>query len=74
MLAFTYSLSPSHVLLVMLLCRGMTSRVAQVMAPLLPGIRTGVGNNGLENGGGEFRGGGEETPYRLDCQFESCRI
>ena len=37
---------------VMLLCRGMTSRVAQVMAPLLPGIRTGVGNNGLENGGG----------------------
>ena len=36
----------------MLLCSGMTSRVAQVMAPLLPGIRMGVGNNGLENGGG----------------------
>ena len=35
----------------------MTSRVAQVMAPLLSGIRTGVGNNGLENGG--FKGGGE---------------
>ena len=39
----------------------MTSRVAQVMAPLLSGIRTGVGNNGLENGGfkggGKFRGG-----------------
>ena len=30
----------------------MTSRVALVMAPLLPGIRMGVGNNGLENGGG----------------------
>ena len=39
----------------------MTSRVAQVMAPLLSGIRTGVGNNGLENGGfkgGKFQGGG----------------
>ena len=30
----------------------MTSRVALVMAPLLPRIRMGVGNNGLENGGG----------------------
>ena len=39
-----------------MLCRDMTSRVALVMAPLLPGIRMGVGNNGLENGGGEFRG------------------
>ena len=28
-----------------MLCRDMTSRVALVMAPLLPGIRTGVGNN-----------------------------
>ena len=35
-----------------LLCRDMASRVALVMAPLLPGIRMGVGNNGLENGGG----------------------
>ena len=35
-----------------MLCRDMTSRVALVMAPLLPGIRMGVGNNGLENGGG----------------------
>ena len=34
------------------LCRVMTSRVAQMMAPLLPGIRTGVGNNGPEIGGG----------------------
>ena len=39
-------------LLVMVLCRSMTSRVALVMAPLLPGIRIGVGNMGLENGGG----------------------
>ena len=36
----------------------MASRVALVMAPLLPGIRMGVGNNGLENGGG----GGEVRP------------
>ena len=38
----------------------MTSRVALVMAPLLPGIRMGVGNNGLENGGvkGGVPGGG----------------
>ena len=35
----------------------MTSRVALVMAPLLPRIRTGTGNMGLENGGGS-RGGG----------------
>ena len=34
----------------------MASRVALVMAPLLPGIRMGVGNNGLENGGGEKLG------------------
>ena len=42
-------------LLVMVLCRSMTSRVALVMAPLLPGIRIGVGNNGLrKRGGGNF--------------------
>ena len=43
----------------MVLCHGMTSRVALVMAPLLPRIRTGVGNMGLENGGG-VQGGGLE--------------
>ena len=36
----------------MVLLHGMTSRVALVMAPLLPRIRTGTGNMGLENGGG----------------------
>ena len=41
----------------MVLCHGMTSRVALVMAPLLPRIRTGVGNMGLENGGGGVQGG-----------------
>ena len=41
----------------MVLCHGMTSRVPLVMAPLLPRIRTGMGNMGLENGGGS-RGGG----------------
>ena len=44
----------------MVLCHGMTSRVALVMAPLLPRICTGVGNMGLENGGGVqggFKGG-----------------
>ena len=47
----------------MVLCHGMTSRVALVMAPLLPRIRTGTGNMGLENGGG-FKGGfqGGATP------------
>ena len=40
----------------MVLCHGMTSRVALVMAPLLPRIRTGTGNMGLENGGGGSRG------------------
>ena len=40
----------------MVLCHGMTSRVPLVMAPLLPRIRTGMGNMGLENGGG-FKGG-----------------
>ena len=39
------------------LSRGMTSRVAPVMAPLLPRIRTGVGNSGPENGGGGSSGG-----------------
>ena len=34
------------------------------MAPLLPGIRMGVGNNGLENGGG-VQGGGLATR----CEF-----
>ena len=42
----------------------MASRVALVMAPLLPGIRMGVGNNGLENGGG-VQGGGLATR----CEF-----
>ena len=36
----------------MVLCHDMTSRVALVMAPLMPRIRTGKGNMGLENGGG----------------------
>ena len=45
----------------MVLCHGMTSRVALVMAPLLPRIRTGTGNMGLENGGG-FKGGGFKGP------------
>ena len=40
----------------------MTSRVALVMAPLLPRIRTGVVNMGLENGGGRGEGGG---PYKM---------
>ena len=31
------------------------------MAPLLPGIRMGVGNNGLENGGGSRRGTGHKV-------------
>ena len=39
----------------------MTSRVALVMAPLLPGIRIGVGNMGLENGGG-LKGGVQRAP------------
>ena len=44
----------------------MTSRVALVMAPLLPRIRTGVGNMGLENGGGGSRGFKEiERAYLL---------
>ena len=45
----------------------MTSRVALVMAPLLPGIRTGVGNNGLENGRGVPGGGssGGEPDFSL---------
>ena len=43
----------------------LTSRVALVMAPLLPGIRMGVGNNGLENGGGGGQGGGLATR----CEF-----
>ena len=42
----------------------MTSRVALVMAPLLPRIRTGVGNMGLENGGG-FQGGGEVQETKI---------
>ena len=45
----------------MVLCHGMTSRVALVMAPLLPRICTGVGNMGLENGGGVQ--GGASRPF-----------
>ena len=45
----------------MVLCHGMTSRVALVMAPLLPRIRTGTGNMGLENGGGGFKGDKKRT-------------
>ena len=47
---------------VILFCRDMASRVALVMAPLLPGIRMGVGNNGLENGGGGSSGGRNLAP------------
>ena len=46
----------------MVLCHGMTSRVALVMAPLLPRICTGTGNMGLENGGG-FKGGLKAPPF-----------
>ena len=42
----------------MVLCRDMASRVAPVMAPLLPWIPRGVGNMGLKMGGG-VQGGGE---------------
>ena len=50
-----------------LLCRDMASRVALVMAPLLPGICMGVGNNGLKNGG-VVKGGGEKSaPPRNRC-------
>ena len=42
--------------LVMVLCHDMASKVALVMAPLLPWIRRGVGNMGLKVGGG-FKGG-----------------
>ena len=39
----------------------MASRVALVMAPLLPGICMGVGNNGLKNGG-VVKGGEKSLP------------
>ena len=52
------SLCIIHVLLVMVLYGGMTSRVALVIAPLLPVLRIGVGNMGLENRGKGFKGGG----------------
>ena len=42
----------------------MTSRVALVMAPLLPRIRTGTGNMGLENGGGSRGGGFQGTKIK----------
>ena len=48
------------VLLVMILYRDVASRVALVMAPLLPRIRRGVGNMGLKTGGG-FKGGEREN-------------
>ena len=43
----------------MVLYHDMYSRIALVMAPLLPWIRRGVGNMGLKNGGvqGGIRGG-----------------
>ena len=64
-----------HVLLIMVLCHGMTSRVALVMAPLLPRIRTGTGNMGLENGGG-FKGGGGSRGFkkRGGPRIDSCPI
>ena len=49
------------VLLVMILYRDVASRVALVMAPLLPRIRRGVGNMGLKTGGGGSRGGEREN-------------
>ena len=42
----------------MVLCHDMASRVALVMAPMLPWICRRVGNMGLKNGG--VKGGGEE--------------
>ena len=51
----------------MVLCHGMTSRVALVMAPLLPRIRPDVGNMGLENGRGFKEGRGGEKKHFFDA-------
>ena len=55
----------------MVLCHGMTSRVPLVMAPLLPRIRTGMGNMGLENGGvkGDQKKGGGLLQANTSCIF-----
>ena len=56
------------VLLVMILYRDVASRVALVMAPLLPRIRRGVGNMGLKTGGG-VQGGGERESIVIFALF-----
>ena len=57
----------------MVLCLDMASRVALVMALLLPRIHRGVGNKGLKMGrgfkGGRFRGEINSFPPHKTTQF-----
>ena len=61
------------VLLVMILYRDVASRVALVMAPLLPRIRRGVGNMGLKTGGGGGFTGGERENQLLFLHYSRKR-